>query len=82
MSAERMVSVAEAKSGLSALVAAVEAGETIVITKRGRPVAELRGRREPLAPIDLGFLQRTTMGMTARGEDVDVVRRLRDDARY
>lgn len=82
MTVERTVSVAEAKSGLSALVAAVESGETIVITKRGRPVAELRGRRELPAPIDLSLLQRTTEGMVVPDEAVDVVRQLRDDARY
>ena len=79
---QRVVSVAQAKSGLSALIAAVEAGETVVITKRGRPVAEMRGRRAPATPVDLAQLQRTTKGMKVADEAVDVVRRLRDDAQY
>jgi prevent-host-death family protein len=37
----------EAKSRLSELVAAAEAGETIVLTRNGRPVAELRPAVEP-----------------------------------
>ncbi len=37
----RTVNLAEAKAGLSALLDAVEAGEEVVITRRGRPVARL-----------------------------------------
>lgn len=37
----RAVSVVEAKSHFSALLAAVEAGEEIAITRHGRPVARL-----------------------------------------
>ena len=35
------VSVAEAKNRLPALIRAMEEGETIVITRNGRPVAQL-----------------------------------------
>jgi antitoxin (DNA-binding transcriptional repressor) of toxin-antitoxin stability system len=37
----RSVNLAEAKAGLSALLDAVEAGEEVVITRRGRSVARL-----------------------------------------
>ena len=37
----RSVNLAEAKVGLSALLAAVEAGEEVVITRRGRSVVRL-----------------------------------------
>jgi antitoxin (DNA-binding transcriptional repressor) of toxin-antitoxin stability system len=37
----RTVNLAEAKAGLSALLDAVEAGEEVVITRRGQPVARL-----------------------------------------
>ena len=40
--AMREVGAFEAKTHLSELLAAVEAGERIVITRRGRAVAELR----------------------------------------
>lgn len=36
------VSVAEAKNRLTSLLDAAEAGETITITRHGKPVAELR----------------------------------------
>lgn len=39
--AARTVSLADAKAQLSALIAAVERGESITITKHGRPVANL-----------------------------------------
>ena len=39
------VSVAEAKSHLSALLDAVQAGEEIIITRRGKPVARLQAER-------------------------------------
>ncbi len=35
------VSVAEAKNRLSALIRAMEDGETVVITRNGRPVAQI-----------------------------------------
>ena len=46
----RMVGLAEAKAGLSALLDAVEAGEEVVITRRGQPVA--RVVREHSRPVD------------------------------
>jgi len=39
------VTVAQAKSQLSSLLDAVEAGQTVVITRRGKPIAELVPRR-------------------------------------
>jgi len=38
----RSVGIFEAKNRLSELVSAAESGETIVLTRNGRPVAELR----------------------------------------
>ncbi len=39
----KTVAVYEAKNRLSELLAAVEAGETVAITRRGRPIARLIG---------------------------------------
>jgi prevent-host-death family protein len=39
----RSVSVAQAKAQLPSLLQAAEAGENIIITRHGRPVAEVRG---------------------------------------
>lgn len=46
----QIVSVAEAKAHLSALLDAVQAGEEIVITRRGQPVARLHAERSDDAP--------------------------------
>lgn len=40
----RMVSIREANQNFSRLVKEVEAGETVVITRQGKPVAELKPR--------------------------------------
>ena len=47
-----VVSVSQAKAQFSRLIARVEAGEEVTITRRGRPVARLvackpRGKRRP-----------------------------------
>ena len=38
-------SVAEAKGSLSSLIAKAQAGEEVIITRRGKPVAELNGTK-------------------------------------
>jgi prevent-host-death family protein len=43
----KSVSAREANQGFSALLAQVEEGEEVVITKRGRPVAVLKPYRAP-----------------------------------
>ena len=80
---DRTVSVAEAKARLSELVAAAEAGEDVVITKRGRPVAHLVAIQQAKNPVGLAWLKARTAGMPASETDsIDVIRRMRDDARY
>ena len=49
----KVASIAEAKSHLSALIAEVESGQELLITRRGKPVA--RVIREPLAVSDVGW---------------------------
>jgi prevent-host-death family protein len=44
----RQVNIHEAKTHFSELIAAVERGETIVIARRGKPVAEISGRDKRL----------------------------------
>ncbi len=44
------VGVHEAKTQLSDLLRRVEAGETVVITRRGMPVAELRAAPQAATP--------------------------------
>jgi prevent-host-death family protein len=56
------VTIHEAKTHLSRLIAAVERGEEVVITRRDKPVARLLAEK-PVAPRrSLGFLAGTVSG--------------------
>lgn len=80
---ERVVSVADAKAHLSELIAAAEAGETVVITRRGEPVAELTGRRRRTGKRDLSWLVEATAKIPMTATDSgDLFREMRNDARY
>ena len=53
MSTAREVTVRDANQGFAKLIREVEAGQEVVITRRGRPVARIepiRGRRRILTP--------------------------------
>lgn len=79
----RSVSVAEAKAHLSELLTAVEAGEVISITRRGKAVATLAPVQRPRKPIDLDELRALTDRMPYSDVSAaDIVRQMRDDARY
>lgn len=51
------VSVAEAKNRLSELIRAVENGEPVVITRKGRPVAQLMPAPPQRRPIRFGSMR-------------------------
>jgi prevent-host-death family protein len=72
-------SVAEAKSGLSELLDRVEAGEEILITRRGRPIARVEGAEVPRKKLPLPSLQalRATQPK-ARTPIAVLIRQLRD----
>lgn len=77
------VSLADAKARFSELIARAEAGETVSITKRGKPVARLVAELPVSASVDLIELQRLTNGMTPQAESAgESIRRLRDATRY
>jgi len=71
------VTVAEAKAQLSSLLDAVEAGEAVVSTRRGKPSAELvpRCRVHDLLP-QLAALRASLPEQPTSG--VDTIRALRD----
>lgn len=77
------VSLADAKARLSELAELAAAGESVVITKRGKPVVRLSRVSAIRRPVDLGTLQALTARMprqkTGAGE---FVRGVRDDSRY
>lgn len=78
-----LFSLSEAKARLSELVDLAAAGETVVITRHGKPVLELVRPHAARKPIDLDALRRLTDRQPKQGESAGAfVRRLRDDARY
>jgi prevent-host-death family protein len=77
---ERTVSIAEAKAHLSELIAA---GEQVVVTKRGVPVATILPRPKPKKKLDLAWLEEATKDTPYQQEDSGtLLRRMRDDYRY
>jgi prevent-host-death family protein len=61
----RKVNIHEAKTTLSQLVEAVEAGEDVVIARAGRPVAQLTRIRAGRTGIKLGTLKGMFKGVSA-----------------
>lgn len=77
------ITLADAKAHLSELVDRVEAGDSIDITRRGRPVARLTAVTTPRRRIDAAQLQFLTATMPPQTQEAaDVVRSMRDDDRY
>lgn len=75
--------LADAKAHLSDLVARAAAGETVRITRRGKPVAALVPARAPRRPIDVAAIAAVVQAMPLQPEPAGaLLRRLRDDARY
>ena len=81
---ERTASVAEAKAHLSELIAAAEAGDDVVITRRGKPVAALVATARPRQrKADLAWSRELTAEMPYQEEDSGTfVRRMRDAERF
>ncbi len=75
------INLAEAKAHLSDLVARVEAGEAIQISRRGRPVVQITRIDQPRKPIDVAGL-RAVIDTMSRSPAGSVVRAMRDEARY
>jgi prevent-host-death family protein len=77
------ISLADAKAHLSELVDRVEAGDSIDITRRGRPVARLTAVARTLKPVDAALLRSLTAAMPAdAGNAAELVRSMRDGDRY
>lgn len=78
--AMQTVSVAEAKAHLSELLNQVEAGEEIVITRRGQPVARIKGFDKPLKPIDFEEMDRLRASLPpSQVSSADLIRQMRDE---
>jgi prevent-host-death family protein len=77
------ITLADAKTHLSELVDRVEAGDSIDITRRGKPVARLTAVTKPRKRIDAALLQSVTASMPPQPQsEADLVRSMRDDDRY
>lgn len=77
------ISLADAKAHLSALIDRVEAGDSIDITRRGKPVARLTSIEGPRKPVDAALLQSLTAAMPPQAQSsADLVRSMRDGDRY
>jgi len=77
------VNLADAKAHLSELIDRVEAGDSIDITRRGKPVARLTAVAGPRKRIDVAPLRSLTQDLTPQGQSAaDLVRSMRDGSRY
>jgi antitoxin (DNA-binding transcriptional repressor) of toxin-antitoxin stability system len=74
------LNIAEAKAHLSDLIARAEAGETILISRRGRPVVERRAIEQPRQPIDGTALRAFVAGLPQT--PAGTVEAMRDEARF
>jgi prevent-host-death family protein len=77
------INLADAKANLSQLVDRVEAGDTIEITRRGKPAARLVAASKPKKPINLAELEAHTKSMPYQNESTaQFARNMRDGDRY
>jgi prevent-host-death family protein len=77
------VNLADAKANLSQLVDRVEAGDTIEITRRGKPAARLVAAAKKKKTINLAELQAHTKTMPYQNEGAgQFVRNMRNTDRY
>ena len=79
----RSVSITEAKARLSEIIAQVEAGESIQITRRGKPVAVISPVTAKRRPIDIEALRNLTESMPKQDVSAgEFIRRMPDTDRY
>ena len=79
----RHVSLADAKARFSELIAEVESGQTVEITKRGKVAARLVPAEQVKKPIDVERLRKHLESMPMQEESAgEFIRKMRDDERY
>ncbi len=77
------INLTDAKAHLSELIDRVQAGDSIDITRRGKPVARLTAIAKPRQRIDIDLLRSLTAAMPSQAEDAaDLIRSMRDGDRY
>jgi len=79
----KTVALADAKAHLSELTELAAAGETVIITKRGKPVVKVTRPDKPRKAIKLETLRSLTSSLPRSQESGgDFMRCTRDNARY
>lgn len=79
----RSVTLADAKRRLGELVERAAAGDSVLITRRGKPVAQITAVETPRKRIALSALRAMTDAMPPQPESArDFLRRTRDGERY
>jgi prevent-host-death family protein len=77
------ITLADAKAHLSELLNRVADGDSVRITRRGKPIAQLSAVLPARKPVDLQALRALTDAMPEQAETAaETVRRMRDGARY
>jgi prevent-host-death family protein len=77
----RTVSVVNAKAHFSEMLAKAEAGEEVLITRRGVPVARLAGVSPTKHPPRLDDIDAFRASLkTTQERSADLIRRMRDEA--
>ncbi|SFU14539.1 type II toxin-antitoxin system prevent-host-death family antitoxin [Mesorhizobium sp. YR577] len=77
------VNLADAKAHLSELIGRVAEGDTVRITRRGKPIAQLSSVKKTLQSIDLAALKSITDQMPAQRQSAgEFMRDVRDGDRY
>ena len=73
------INLADAKARLSEIIDRVEAGESIEITRRGKPAARLVPPLPEKKPVDVEALRLAAKKLPYQHESgVDIIRKMRD----
>lgn len=75
----QIISVAETKAHLSEVLSLVEAGEDVMISRRGKPIARLTSIEQPLRPIDFRKLEAFRASLPKLSSSTELLRKLRDE---
>jgi prevent-host-death family protein len=77
------VNLADAKARLSELVERAAEGETVRITRRGKPIAQITSIKPARKRIDMASVRALTKSMPLQKEPArDFIRKMRDRERY
>ena len=77
------VGIADAKAHLSELVERASGGETVQITRRGKPIAQIVAAKAPRKRIDITALRTMVGKVPMQAEPAgEFIRRMRNKVRY